>query len=106
MKYWIIGLVVVLLLTNAFWLFVALNYAVTNSYQADSRDYYQSNYLQALQLANKNLIGQSVDSAKKIIGKDLQGYDLIEKEGCLYVDQICLQIGKNKKIEVIREAYP
>ena len=63
-------------------------------------------YRQSLALSNLNLVGLSLEEAKGKIGKDIHGLDPFEKEGCLYVGQICLQIGKDNTIEVIRAPYP
>ena len=40
------------------------------------------------------------------IGTDIHGLDPFVKEGCLNVGQICLQIGNDNTIEVIRAPYP
>ena len=80
--------------------------AVTGMYADASYELTEQMYLQSLALANLNLIGMSVDEAKEKVGSDIDGFDPFEKEGCLYVGQICLQVDSNRTIEVIRESYP
>ena len=106
MKYWIIGLVTLLVGSNAFWMYALVDDAVTCMYSDASFDLTNQMYRQSLALSNLNLVGLSVDEARAKIGKDINDLDPFEKEGCLYVGQICLQIGSNGTIEVIREPYP
>ena len=102
MKYWIISLVTLLLATNAFWLYIFIDEAVTDMYTEASNDMTDQMYRQSLALSNLNLIGLSIDEAKNKIGKDIHGFEPFEKEGCLNVGEICLQISDNRTIEVIR----
>jgi hypothetical protein len=106
MKYWIIALVALLLGSNAFWMFALLDDAVTCMYSDASYDITNQMYRQSLALSNLNLVGLSVDEAKVLIGKDIHGFEPFEKEGCLNVGQICLQVSNSRTIEVIRELYP
>ena len=102
MKYWIISLVAILLATNAFWLYIFIDEAVTDMYTEANNDRTDQKYRQSLALSNLNLIGLSIDEAKDKVGKDIHGFEPFEKEGCLNVGQICLQISDNRTIEVIR----
>ena len=106
MKYWIIGLVTLLLGSNAFWMYALVDDAVTCMYSDASYDMTDQMYRQSLALSNLNLVGLSINEAKGKIGKDIHGFEPFEKEGCLYVGQICLQVSENRTIEVIREPYP
>ena len=106
MKYWIIGLVILLLSSNTFWIYALIDDAVTCMYSDASYDMTNQMYRQLLALSNLNLGGLSLEEAKSKIGKDIHGLDPFEKEGCLYVGQICLQIGKDNTVEVIRASNP
>lgn len=106
MKHWIIGLTLLLLSSNAFWVYTFIDNAVTRMYSDASLDISNQMYRQTLVLSNLNLIGTSLEEAKTKIGKDIHGFEPFEKEGCLYVGQICLQISKENTIEIIREPYP
>ena len=102
MKYWIISLLALLLGSNAFWLYVFVDDSVTKMYSDASYDMAEQMHRQSLALSNLNLIGLSVGEAKEKIGEDIHGFEPFEKEGCLNVGQICLQIGENRTVEVIR----
>ena len=106
MRYWIVALIVLLVGSNAFWIYALVDDAVTCMYSDASHDLTDQMYRQSLALSNLNLIGATVDEAKEKIGKDIHGLDLFQKEGCLFAGQICLQIGANQTIEVIRAPNP
>lgn len=106
MKYWIIGLLILLLGSNAFWFSALLDNAVTCMYSDASLDMIDQMYRQSLALSNLNLVGLSLEEAKDKIGTDIHGLDPFVKEGCLNVGQICLQIGNDNTIEAIRAPYP
>jgi hypothetical protein len=102
MKYWIIGLLALLISSNLFWVFSIIDDAVTCTYSHASYDLLHQMQQQSLILANLNLVGLTVDEAEELIGQDIHGFEPFMKDGCLYVGQICLEIGKNQTIEVIR----
>ena len=106
MKYWVFLLILLLLASNGFWIYRLVDDAVTKMYTDASYDMANQMYRQSIVLSNLNLIGLDVDQAKEKIGKDIHGLDSFEKDGCLYVGQICLQISSNRTIEVIRGSNP
>ena len=82
--------------------FSIIDDAVTCTYSHASYDLLHQMQQQSLILANLNLVGLTVDEAEELIGQDIHGFEPFMKDGCLYVGQICLEIGKNQTIEVIR----
>lgn len=106
MKHWIILLVVLLVVSNGFWIFRFIDIAITETYTKATHELTDQMYNQLLVISNLNLVGVDVNEAKVKIGKDIHGLDLFEKEGCLFAGQICLQIGDNRTIEVIRGPNP
>ncbi len=106
MKYWITGLITLLIGSNAFWIFRLADNAVTDMYTDASSELTEQMYRQSLALSNLNLVGLTIEEAKIKIGTDINGGVLFEKEGCLYVGQICLQVSNNGTIKELREAYP
>jgi len=106
MKYWITALAILLLVTNGFWMYRTLDNGITLTYSDASLDLSNQMYRQSLALSNLNLVGATVEEAKALVGKDIHGLDLFEKEGCLYAGQICMQISTDRTIEVIREPNP
>jgi|TARA_R110002012_G_C11222206_1_gene562822 hypothetical protein len=102
MKYWIISLALLLIGSNLFWFFSIVDDAVSCAYSDASFDLLNQMYEQSLVLSNLNLVGLPVNEAKVLIGRDIHGFEPYIKEGCLYVGQICLEIGKDQTIEVVR----
>ena len=102
MKYWIIGLLTLLIGSNLFWIYSIIDDAVTCTYSKASYDLLYQTHQQALRLSNLNLIGLPVEEAREVVGKDINGFEPFMKEGCLYVGQICLEIGKDQTIKVVR----
>ena len=94
-----IVLILLLLATNAFWLYGAIDQGVTLMYTESSYQYAQSNYEQLLTLSDKNLIGKSANEVMTLIPTANNGLEPHFKEGCLYYDQICLRLGPGNIIE-------
>jgi len=102
MKYWIIGLLALLISSNLFWVLSIIDDAVTCTYSHASYDLLHQMHQQTIVLANLNLVGQTVGEAQELIGKDIHGFEPFIKDGCLYVGQVCLEIGQDQTIEVVR----
>lgn len=103
MKYWIIFLVVLLLGTNGFWVFVLIDDAVTCAYSDSSFELTEKMYRQSVVLANLELIGKTANEAVEIIGKDVYGLEPFIKEGCVYAGQVCVRLNENNIVEGIGE---
>jgi len=92
-------LVLLLIASNAFWFYGAIDQGVTLMYTESSFQYAQSNYEQLLALTDENLIGRSANEVITLIPVDNNGLEPFLKEGCLYYDQICLRLGPSNIIE-------
>ena len=101
MRYWVVGLAIALIVSNGFWGYKFIDDAITRTYSAASYETTSSMLDQAIVLANLKLIGQSVDQAKARIGRDIRGFEPFQKEGCLYVEGICLKHDENDIITEI-----
>lgn len=97
-KYWIGGLLGLLLLTNAFWFYAIVDQGISFTYLEASLDAAKRDLHETRRLANLQLIGQGADNAKSLIGESLSGLEPFEKEGCLYVDQVCLRLDQDRNI--------
>lgn len=94
-----IVLSVLLIGSNLFWLYGAIDQSVSLKYSEMSFESAQSNYEQILVLANKSLIGLSAIEAIELVGKDIHGLDPFIKEKCLIFGQICLRLNTENIIE-------
>jgi len=97
-KYWTILLIVTLVISNSYLAYIIVDNGVTMAYQESSFDMTQKSYEQTVRIANLNIIGRSADDAITLLGKDVYGFDLFEKEGCLYAGQVCLLLNENRII--------
>jgi predicted metal-dependent TIM-barrel fold hydrolase len=95
---WVIVLAILLIGSNAYWLYNTVDFGITHSYLEASYEHEQKRAAQAIYLANLNLVGMHADAAKSRIGKDVSGLDSFEKEGCLYVGGICLRLDDNRLV--------
>lgn len=95
-KYWIVALVLLLLLTNAFWFYAIIDQGISFTYLEASRDSATQDLAETRRLANLDLIGRGADEAKALVGESLSGFEPFEKEGCLYVDQVCLRLSDER----------
>lgn len=103
-KHWIILLTALLVISNAYWVFVMIDTGITMTYREASFDLTEKTAEQAVRLANLNLIGMGADEALALIGKDVYDLEPFEKEGCLYAGQVCLRLDDNRVIVGIETA--
>ena len=97
-KFWVITLVVLLIGTNMYWLYTAIDTGVTMTYREASFDATEKGYEQAIRLANLDLLGMSADEAILRIGLDSYGSEPFEKEGCIYTAQVCVILDEDRKV--------
>ena len=97
-KFWVITLVILLLGTNTYWLYTAIDTGVTITYREASFDATAKGYEQVIRLANLNLLGMSADEAILKIGLDSYGSEPFEKEGCVYAAQVCVILDEDRKV--------
>ena len=103
-KLTIIFLVLGLVGTNAYWMFVVLDQGITQTYTEASFETAQKQYEQTVVLSNLQLIGLSSEKAIEKIGKDVYGLDPFEKEGCIWAGEVCLQLEGNKVSRIGHDA--
>lgn len=92
----ILILVLSLVVTNAYWLFVVFDQGVTQTYMESSIEMSQKQYEQAVILSNLELKGMKAEDAIKRIGKDVYGAGPFIKEGCIWAGQVCLNLENNR----------
>lgn len=97
-KYWIVALVGLLLLTNAFWFYAIVDQGISYTYLEASYDSASNSLAETRRLANLNLIGRGADEVKTLVGESLSGFEPFEKEGCLYVGQVCLRLDDDRVV--------
>ena len=102
-KHWIILLIATLVVSNTYLAYIIVDNGVTMTYQESSFDMAQKSYEQTLRIANLNIISRNADDAIKLLGKDVYGLDPFEKEGCLYIGQVCLLLDENRTITRVGE---
>jgi len=96
-----IALVIALVVTNGFWIYRTFDNGVTLTYAQADIESGQKLYGEAVALANLNLIGRSIDEARKLIGMDVYGLEPFEKEGCLYAGGICVRFDADRTVVAI-----
>lgn len=95
---WIILLVVLLISSNAFWLYRGIDFGISYTYLEASLDDASRRAEQATRLANLNLIGLSADEVQMRIESAVSGAELFEKDGCLIADGICLKLDDDRVV--------
>lgn len=95
-KFWIIFLIVLLLVSNIYWLHVLLDEGVSYTYLESSYETSEKMLEQTTRIANLKLIGLPADKAIQLIGEDVYGLTPFEKEGCIYAGNVCVQLDKNR----------
>ncbi|MFO6423617.1 hypothetical protein [Motilimonas sp. KMU-193] len=101
MKVICIGLFVLLLASNAFWFFAAIDQGISFTYLEASYETLERAHQQLIQLSNLNLIGLTADEAKHLIGHDVYNSEPYIKEGCLQAGQICMKLDGANQIVAI-----
>lgn len=95
---WIIVLILLLLVSNAYWVYNTIDFGVSYTYLEASAEHASKRAEQAMQLANLNLIGLDADEAQALLRNDVVGLEAFEKEGCMWVGGICLRLDSERKI--------
>ena len=95
---WIIFLVILLIGSNAYLVYNTIDFGVSHTYLEASMEDASKRAEQAVRLANLNLIGLDIAQARRLIGKDVYDLEPFEKEGCLWVGQICLKLDDENRI--------
>ncbi len=87
-----------LLLTNGFWLYAAIDLAVTEKY-AQQKDYETKNRIEALQaLCSKLVGGMSRTSAVDLLNELSPDFEVYEKEGRLNTIWLSFEINEQGSI--------
>ena len=96
----IVTLVILLLLTNAWWLYGAIDSGVTQKYEDQELYELRNSRKQALGMLQEALQGRNKADVKSIAEKfwDLESY---EKEGCLWVGWYGFRFSEDGKLESI-----
>lgn len=94
----IIGLVVALILSNAWWLYKSIDFGVTYTYQQASLEYKSEALTQALALLP--IVSDPKSSRELMIQTALSGRgrsEIFEKDGYVWVGRLGLKFDKNGK---------
>lgn len=97
-RIWIIILIVLLLGSNAYWIYNTIDFGLSYTYLEASAEHASKRAEQAIQVANLNLIGLDADEAQALLHSDAYDLETFEKEGCLWVGGICLRLDSERKI--------
>ncbi|MGI9341496.1 MAG: Imm58 family immunity protein [Gammaproteobacteria bacterium] len=101
----IVALVLLLLGSNLFWIFHAIDDGVTVTYMEASLDSLRDSQSAAITLANLNLIGLPADVALEKIRARVDASPVFEKpsENCIVVSQVCVQLDDSGRVSEIRD---
>ncbi len=105
MKPFTLLLLFVLFVSNLFWLYTVLDQGVSYTYLEASMESSDKEREQLFKISNLNVIGQSVNEIKGQLNPDVYGLEPFEKEGCLYVGQVCLKLNRDSIIIRVGEAH-
>ncbi len=97
-KTWIVVLALLLLGSNAFWLYHTIDFGVSYSYLSVEASEASKRAEQAVRLANLDLIGMQVSEAKTLIGNNVYDLEPFEKEGCLWAGNVCLRLDSDRNV--------
>lgn len=92
LKIFMIFLILALVATNGYWILKTVDQAVTLHYAASSSNTSERQLKQAMHIANLRVIGMSADEVLKLSNLSLDGIPPFEKEGCVNVGLICLEL--------------
>jgi len=101
----IVALALLLVGSNLFWIFRAVDDGVTVTYMEASLDSLRDSQSAAITLANLNLIGLPADVALEKIRARVDAASVFEKqsENCIVVSQVCVQLGDSGRVSGIRD---
>lgn len=102
-KYWIITLAVLLVVSNAYWIYSMLDFGITHTYLEASNEKSEKMLAQTTRLANMELIGLNADEALQKIGLDEYGLEPFEKNGCINAAGVCVRLDENRVVIGIGE---
>jgi hypothetical protein len=98
MKTLVVILISLLFLSNGFWLYQIVDNGITSTYKEASFEMTTKMLDQTVLIANKNIIGTSLEQAKTQFPKDVYGLEPFVKDGCLVLGQVCLKLNSNNII--------
>ena len=90
-----------LLISNAFWLYTAIDHGLTDTYAEQHADFNHKMLEQTARIANLNIIGMHAAEAKSKLGLSVYGFVPYEKDGCIIVGEVCLKLNKEHVVAVI-----
>jgi len=101
----IVALALLLVGSNLFWIFRAVDDGVTVTYMEASLDSLRDSQSAAITLANLNLIGLPADVALEKIRARVDAASVFEKqsENCIVVSQVCVQLDDSGRVSGIRD---
>ena len=99
-KYWIALLVALLVISNAFWFYQAVDSGISLSYARSNAELTTGTLDAAVRLANMNLVGTPVETALRRIEADSGLPAVFEKttERCVIVAQLCVRYNADRTI--------
>ena len=101
MKIIITMLVLLLLISNLFWLYIAVDHAVSDSYSEKNSDFKNKMLEQTVHVANLNVIGMHAAEAKSKLGLSVYGFVPYEKDGCIIVGEVCLKLNEARLVVTV-----
>jgi len=102
MKRWIVFLLLALVISNGYWLYKMLDTTITLKYAVDSYKSTEKALEQAIRVANLNVVGITAEDALEQLSPTVNGLTPFEKEGCINVTQICLELDEYRMVTGVR----
>ena len=96
----IASLIVALVGTNLFWMYVVFDQGVTQTYLDASLQLTTNQLEQTTILSNLDLKGLSAERAIETIGKDVYGFKPFVKEGCIVAGGVCVILEDNRVVGI------
>ena len=99
-QHWIALLVALLVISNAFWFYQAVDSGVSLTYARSNAELTTNTLDAAVRLANMNLVGAPVETALRRIEADSGLPEAFEKttERCVVVAQLCVRYNADRTI--------
>lgn len=98
MKLIISLLLILLVATNGYWVYITLDSGITKTYMDASLDAATKQRDQLVRIIEQGVVGMPVAEALKLLNPDVFGSAPFKKEGCLYAGQVCLQLNENQTV--------
>lgn len=98
-KFASIALLILILLTNAYWIHAVLNTRISLAYRDQTLLERQYQVRQLLNVSNRYAKGRPLTEVKTVLGTLCSPKDMFEKDGCLVASYLVLKIGEGNTVQ-------